>query len=516
MTKGDSDIRRLVSALPEIYQPIYSYPEFDEASSRRSEDRLRPIIETIQDYPSRPVRVLDLGCAQGYFAFKLDELGFEVTAVDSLRQNIELCRALNEKTGRGVIFEDAHADLEFASGLPDNHYDFVLVLNVLHHICHAHGPEYTHQLLRALAAKSRVIIMELARKEEPVYWADKLPDSPVAFVRDFGFGRQIADSPTHLSGVRRPMYVASDQLAYINRKYYAFDRHLASSHEFEQGAHRSTRRYCFGNNIFIKAFEIQGENEEGNRREIEAEASLLREHTSFPFLPKLIDHEVCPSHALLVRELLPGERLSQRIGQGKPYDADRIILDVLDILIELERQGLYHHDLRTWNVLVDEQDHARIIDFGAVDRNGSDSVLDGFLTFCHDTLRRVVPPCPGQVWPRRSPSLYPGGYRAMARYLNGGEAGKLSFSGAKAALQSNVTSGSEAMNDNDPYERLYARLESSANERFQQLYAENQQRMHEIQEVNSRLLADMRKLTLRAQLTDVLRKLKRAMGLGRL
>ena len=41
-----------------------------------------------------------------------------------------------------------------------------------------------------------------------------------------------------------------------------------------------------------------------------------------------------------------------------------VLYDVLDNLIELESKGLYHSDIRTWNIVM--KDKAYLIDAGAI------------------------------------------------------------------------------------------------------------------------------------------------------
>lgn len=69
-----SKLSELVNALPEFYQPIYGHGEWDDKPLRNCKDRLL-IIEKIYDDLSkkleRPLRVLDLGCAQGFFSLSL-------------------------------------------------------------------------------------------------------------------------------------------------------------------------------------------------------------------------------------------------------------------------------------------------------------------------------------------------------------------------------------------------------------------------------------------------------------
>ena len=99
MTKKNtkSGLKKMVESLPEIYQPIYKNLEFSENISRVCDDRLDSIIliyNALVKKVNRPLRVLDLGAAQGYFSLCLAEIGATVKGVDHLDKNIAVCKKL--------------------------------------------------------------------------------------------------------------------------------------------------------------------------------------------------------------------------------------------------------------------------------------------------------------------------------------------------------------------------------------------------------------------------------------
>ena len=79
-------LNSLVACIPEQYQDIYGHPEFNGSSSRGCAERetwVRKIICEIQEKTGKKnLRVLDLGCAQGYYSFIASELGCSVLGVD--------------------------------------------------------------------------------------------------------------------------------------------------------------------------------------------------------------------------------------------------------------------------------------------------------------------------------------------------------------------------------------------------------------------------------------------------
>lgn len=71
-------LEQAVRHLPEIYQPIYKHPELYQTSSRSCDDRLthiKAIYDALQKKLNRRLRVLDLGCAQGYISLSIAERG---------------------------------------------------------------------------------------------------------------------------------------------------------------------------------------------------------------------------------------------------------------------------------------------------------------------------------------------------------------------------------------------------------------------------------------------------------
>jgi SAM-dependent methyltransferase len=94
---AEPSLAHSVSALPEIYQPLYGHPELSNHVMRECEDRLTPITKIYRMLESRldrSLHVLDLGCAQGFFSLHLAKLGATVHGVDLCDGNIAVCETL--------------------------------------------------------------------------------------------------------------------------------------------------------------------------------------------------------------------------------------------------------------------------------------------------------------------------------------------------------------------------------------------------------------------------------------
>ncbi len=242
-----SAIEKLVEAVPEVYQPVYGHPEFDDRVARRCDDRLAAIRQAIEALApeGRRLRILDIGCSLGYVSLSLAADGHEVLGIDRQPANVALARALAAESGLAARFEVASLDESWLAVRDDGEFDLALALSVLHHTVHEKGLARTQRLVHRLLLRSRTVVAELALRREPLYWAASLPGDPLALFGRAAFVRELGRFETHLSGIRRPLVFASDRLALVAERTYAIERWSETAHEQEGGSHQSSRRYYF-------------------------------------------------------------------------------------------------------------------------------------------------------------------------------------------------------------------------------------------------------------------------------
>lgn len=366
----------LVSALPEIYQPIFGYPDLSKNVSRRSEDRLvhiTQIYRLLEEQLKRPLRVLDLGCAQGYFSLSLAKLGASVYGIDILPVNIAVCQLLSDQHPElNVKFEVGRIE-EILDKLKVDDYDLVLGLSVFHHLVHQQGLSAVRKIISELSLKVAVGIYELALHEEPLYWGPSQPEDPRQLIDGYAFVHELARLETHVSTISRPLYVASNRYWFLDGKVGVFDTWKSDSHRLANGVHQDTRRYFFGNGLVIKSYRLDNDSlYERNIQEYTNEISFLSNVPSGFIAPHLLLYGQNENEAWIVRESLPGELLIDMIHEGKSYNPHRLIRDILFQLVILEQAGLYHNDVRTWNVLVSPDGVASLIDYGAISKEKKD------------------------------------------------------------------------------------------------------------------------------------------------
>ena len=86
-----------------------------------------------------------------------------------------------------------------------------------------------------------------------------------------------------------------------------------------------------------------------------------------PFIVPVFEADVQGRQPYVVFEYVPGRTLAEHLaqqGRCAPHDAVALMVDVLDGLQVAHAAGIVHGCLKPSNVLVDNQRHARVMDFG--------------------------------------------------------------------------------------------------------------------------------------------------------
>ncbi|WP_270669290.1 MULTISPECIES: methyltransferase domain-containing protein [unclassified Aeromonas] len=374
MMHQEKSITTLVKQLPEVYQPIFKHPEFTAQASRSCLDRLETIASTY-DYISKekgkPLKVLDLGCAQGFFSLSLAERGAIVTAVDYSQPNIDVCKKLAEENSSfNVEFLLGSIETIVQERVKEQEYDLVLGLSVFHHLVYEHGAEYVFDLLKILSNKVETGIFEFALNTEPLYWAASQPEDPRQLIESYIFSHHVSMYGTHLSAVERPLFFASNKYWNLNEFFGVIDHVKYSSHQLDTTYHDNKRRYYFSGDKIIKIFLKNSTN--SNYSELLNESVFLKENIPRFHAPKLFLHGSNNGESWLARTLIPGRLLLDIILAGDEYDDEKVISSLLEQVTALEEHGLYHNDLRPWNILIGNDSQTYIIDYGSIESSSRD------------------------------------------------------------------------------------------------------------------------------------------------
>ncbi len=124
-----------------------------------------------------------------------------------------------------------------------------------------------------------------------------------------------------------------------------------------------------GREVAIKVIRPELVNQAAFIRRFEAEAQLVAQ-LEHPHVVSLYDYWRDPEGAYLVMRWLRGGSLRQALQRGpwKVEAASRLLAQVGSALAYAHRQGVVHRDLKPANVLLDEEGHAYLSDFGIAAR----------------------------------------------------------------------------------------------------------------------------------------------------
>lgn len=418
-----------VAALPEVYQVIYGHPEWDRQAARDCLSRLEAIAhvcELLSSELGRPLRIIDLGCAQGFFSLSLAAKGAVVTAIDYQPENIALCQALaGENPQLHVTFIQGQIE-DAIEAIQSGQYDLALGLSVFHHIVYFHGKEKAKLWINQLVDSVRIGIFELAQRQEPLYWAPSQPNDAYELIEHSAFWYQISSFATHLSPVERPMFVASNRyllLGNICRHFDAWRTHPYAG--ISGNAHNGSRHYYFGDDFVCKVFDLASADNRvpdkvlvRNKAEISREASLLQKPPPGLSLPQLIAHGIDDHRAWLMMSRLEGELLSDLLLKHAPVNIDKVLEDLLQQVVALEQAGLWHDDIRLWNVIYNSQQQSAIlIDYGSVGGQPQDcvwphNIFQAFFILVNELL------IPGLAQPGRSRPVLLSPFHLPSPYAN--------------------------------------------------------------------------------------------------
>jgi O-antigen chain-terminating methyltransferase len=370
----------------EPYQPAYGLPGLIAKPARDSVDRCRAI-ENHFGGRLRGKRLLDVGSSLGYVCYYFADRGMETEGWEGNPSNAEVAQLIGELNGVPSRIRTQQFDADSVASIGAGQFDVVTLLSVLHHVVHHQGLEQTQVLMRDLLRRVPVLVLELARKgEDPeLFWDASLPEDELdilALVRDEVEIVPLGMFETHLSEKERPLYVVTrKESVTVNNRQYAINRSSAEAYPGSHAVHdHESRRYLWGDDLFIKQYRYAERTSENARLITQEIATLLGiQHLSRS--PRLIDYEVAGDHASVVYARVNGELLGSA-GPMPVEQIDAVVRDILESLRELHGEGVFHNDVRSWNVLWDGTT-ARLIDYADTSRVDFDGDLISLLWLVH-------------------------------------------------------------------------------------------------------------------------------------
>lgn len=362
-----------IEDLPEQYQAIYGRADLN-SGSRVGNHRLsiiQDLYKKLRDHLGRDLRVLDLGCAQGFFCFSLAEIGAKVVGVDAEKKNVDFCWEIKEGYPHFEVDFFHNSAQDFVPTIQKGEFDLVLGLSVWHHISFQDGFSSTQNLIQQLHNSIDFHIYELALNSEPLYWAGAQPAHPAFHFPETAFSINVGMAETHLSQIKRPLYFSSSKKVLTGRGLSQITNLTFSPHErFPKSWEKPlAKRYFTTEDSFIK-FQIR-------RSEIDFGTQSLEEEIRFfgeapvevvQFFPTVLSSELSPYSVFIEFNLISGTNLATYLESESCTNeiAKSILIEILDFVTRLEACGYFQNDLRTWNFMIDLNGGLVPIDAGAV------------------------------------------------------------------------------------------------------------------------------------------------------
>lgn len=227
---SEVEAKELINLLGKVeyYQPLYNikfpklYRLLNSAGRKdASKERADLIYSYLQDeIKFKKLHILDIGSSLGYMPlyFSDKDHGSNITlGIDVNPYNVNISRILAKINKLpNANFEIAEFNPEYIENM-SNSYDVAFIFSVLHHINFNHGLEYTQNLVVKLLDKVPLLFIEFAIAEEKVNfpWRETLPEDPLVFFAKCSDCKveKLGEFNTHLSDVKRPLYVVKKKLS---------------------------------------------------------------------------------------------------------------------------------------------------------------------------------------------------------------------------------------------------------------------------------------------------------------
>jgi glycosyltransferase involved in cell wall biosynthesis len=381
--KVENRIVRLRTLLQRVehYQPVYGISGLVELPARPSIDRAIVVEQFI-------------GSSLGYMSFYFADRGARVQGWDVSAGNVEVARAISEITGISAGFKVKALDIDSVATIHEGRFDVALLLSVLHHIIFEHGLAAAQEIVEGLLARVPVLIVELATKaEDPsLPWSASQPESALevlAKVRDDAEITKLGEFSTHLSADKRSLYsVVRKQVVVVNDRPFAYDRLSSEAYPGSPMARRDgLRRFYFGPQAIVKEYQYALPTEQEFRQslnEINTHVNLLTP-ASVWHSAQLLDFELSPGIIRIAFQPIPGTLLTE-LGRVSRQQVTKIASDLLRTLADLQGIGLFHNDVRSWNVIVGDDGESWLIDYGLASHTASEDSIVAFVWVLHAAL----------------------------------------------------------------------------------------------------------------------------------
>ncbi|MEI6886860.1 MAG: phosphotransferase [bacterium] len=271
-----------------------------------------------------------------------------------------------------------------------------MLLSILHHLNLQLGYERTKEIFNQILKEIPVVIVEFALKEEKVdlSWKELLQDDPLDMIEnkeEYNIVK-MGEYPTHLSDVKRPMYAISKNHLVVNNKIYPVEDTFFQAYKYSKSS--AYKIFYRSEDYFIKQISLL-ENQFAQdtiKNQFFSAIFILSKIQALNLnLPKLIDYEIKGKTAYIVTTRIKGKLVSDLLVTLSINQKIIIINYLLETLKALKNAGLYHNDVRPWNVMFDiDTNEATLFDFGLSSIYETENTLISFSWMVHALISEKI------------------------------------------------------------------------------------------------------------------------------
>ncbi len=390
-------VEKYITKIGKLDQPIYGYPQYDAQQNIHADQLLtiNRIVDLIAKDLNRPLKILELNCAQGFFSLHLAAKGFDVLGIDSSKNNIELCCVLaKENPTLKVKFVKGKIE-DIIKSIKNQHFDVIIGMNTFAQQIRDWNLQKVQSFMKKLNPLSDFAIIELYLQKNN----ELIP--AVELLEPYSFFCEIQDNSVESSIV---FYLSTNSLL-LDNQLWKFDTWKQESHALAGNNHQKSRRYYFRDNRIIKFFRFDGILAKNNQDELFREFNFLSTNKNYPCIFR---HQFSQYYGWIERELINGDNLLDLILSKKDFNTYKVIYSLLKQLVALEKSGLYHRDLRLWNIIISKNNNVHLIDYGDITNIKADvvypeNIFFSFFITINDLINREVHP----ILPIRAAKISP-------------------------------------------------------------------------------------------------------------
>lgn len=324
-------------------QPLYYFPVLKNRKWHRPcVDRADTLYQVIRPW-GQGGRIVDIGCHLGYFSHFFADRGFVVSGVDDHSAHISVCKLLSRMSQKKTQFRRQFFSLEWIQRICADDYDIGFLFEKLDEVLLEKGVSVASSLLEALLEKIPILCVELTLSDE----------KPAQLIAGLAKRTDLSIEKMGLFPSQRSVYWR--QLFLIKKNTLFLCDAAQTIHEWKftayVGAGYYGRHYYDVGHGFVKKYFFPQKNNKKHQvlEEIKNYNRLSENH----FFPKLLSYHMQKNSIEMLFTKLPGKNVQEQLVKGDWLAKDEIIMDVIQGLKFLFECGLFHNDIRLWNMIHD-------------------------------------------------------------------------------------------------------------------------------------------------------------------